>query len=461
MKSSKTQTHSRVHLIPPLRFEPAQQLTSYAGLVVFMALFQRLRLKERLRRCFGHVGLQPIYGLHTVMLLLVVHVLLGFRRLRGLDYYRHDPLVARVVGLRKLPDVSTVSRALAMADARSVEQTRQLSRELVADRLRLEHFKRVTLDFDGSIQSTTGHAEGTAVGYNKVKKGARSYFPLFCTVAQTGQFWDLHHRPGNAHDSNGAWQFLLKCVARVLETLPQAVIEARMDAAFFNERMICLQNALQMEFTCSVPFERFAELKGRIQACKTWHVIDEQWSYFEEDWRPQTWSKRFRFIFLRQRLRKQRKGPLQLSLFEPIDHEFQYKVIVTNKTQQAPTVLLFHNGRGSQEKILGEAKQHAALDLIATRGLCGNQLFTLAGMVAHNLSRELQMAAAPPQSSLRPKRPTRWQFLQLGTLRMRLLHLAGRLIRPAGQLSLIVSDNPLLQEELLHYLHATRHPAAA
>ena len=26
---------------------------------------------------------------------------------------------------------------------------------------------RVTLDFDGSVQSTKRHAEGTAVGYNK------------------------------------------------------------------------------------------------------------------------------------------------------------------------------------------------------------------------------------------------------------------------------------------------------
>jgi hypothetical protein len=50
---------------------------------------------------------------------------------------------------------------------------------------------RLTLDFDGSVQSTKGHAEGSAVGFNKVKKGARSYYPLFCTVAQTGQFFDL------------------------------------------------------------------------------------------------------------------------------------------------------------------------------------------------------------------------------------------------------------------------------
>ena len=62
-------------------------------------------------------------------------------------------------------------------------------------------------------------AEGTAVGFNKKKKGARSYYPLFCTVAQTGQVLDLLHRPGNVHDSNGAEAFILQCVEMVRHRL--------------------------------------------------------------------------------------------------------------------------------------------------------------------------------------------------------------------------------------------------
>ena len=76
------------------------------------------------------------------------------------------------------------------------------------ERLVAERFASVTLDFDGSVLSTGRHAEGTAVGFNKKKKGARSYYPLFCTVAQTDQVLDVHHRPGNVHDSNGADTFI-------------------------------------------------------------------------------------------------------------------------------------------------------------------------------------------------------------------------------------------------------------
>jgi hypothetical protein len=80
VKSSKAQIHARVHRLPHLRFED-QKLTSFSGLVVFQALFERLHLKERLRRCFCHLGVSPIFGRHLVVLLVIIHLALGFRRL--------------------------------------------------------------------------------------------------------------------------------------------------------------------------------------------------------------------------------------------------------------------------------------------------------------------------------------------------------------------------------------------
>lgn len=52
------------------------------------------------------------------------------------------------------------------------------------------------------VLGTTRMAEGTAVGYNRKKKGQRSYYTLFCTVAQAGQVPDACHRPGNVYDFN-------------------------------------------------------------------------------------------------------------------------------------------------------------------------------------------------------------------------------------------------------------------
>ena len=70
-----------------------------------------------------------------VVLLLIVHLLIGYRRLREIDYYRDDPMVKRLLGLNRIPDVATVSRALAHVDGESIERIRQLCRAMVIERL--------------------------------------------------------------------------------------------------------------------------------------------------------------------------------------------------------------------------------------------------------------------------------------------------------------------------------------
>ena len=126
VKSSKAQIYTKFHKIPEINFEE-RQLTSFVGVLIFQVLFKRLRLKQKLKNCFSHLKLSPIFGHHIIVLLLIVHLILGFRRIREIDYYREDPMILRLMGLKKLPDASTISRSLALLDDRSVENVRKLS----------------------------------------------------------------------------------------------------------------------------------------------------------------------------------------------------------------------------------------------------------------------------------------------------------------------------------------------
>ena len=144
MKSRKAQIQAKFHKIPTIRFEDQKLLTSFSGLLVFQALFSRINLKRRLKQCFRHMKMSPIFGRHLVVLLLIVHLLLGFRRLREVDYYRDDPLVLRLMGLRKLPDVSTISRALSQMEDDAFEKLRVISRSLVIEALKREALPRLT-----------------------------------------------------------------------------------------------------------------------------------------------------------------------------------------------------------------------------------------------------------------------------------------------------------------------------
>lgn len=451
MKFSKSTIHRKTHALPILKFED-QKLTSYAGLIVFQSLFVKLGLKEKLTRCFRHLTLSPIFGHGVVTMLLIVHLLLGHRRLQDIRYYQDDPLVKRLLGVSRIPDVATVSRTLSGMDKRSVEQMRQVNRQLVGSRLQALRPARVTLDFDGSVIATGRFAEGSAVGFNRKKKGQRSYYPLFCTLAQTGQVFDVWHRPGNVHDSNGAQAFIETCIGEIRAILPHCIIEVRMDSAFFSDAIVAMLEALDVEFTISVPFERFAVLKNLVESRKRWRGLNERWSFFETQWKPKNWHRRHRFVCIRQRSRVQHKQAVQLDLFVPYEFGYDFKVIVTNKPISAKKVLTYHNGRGAQEGLFAELKSQTQMDYVPTRKLVGNQVYVLAAMLAHNMNREMQMQSLPKARQTTERRAPLWQFEQLGTLRRKLIQRAGRLTKPQGQLTLTMSANDTVKSELLHYL---------
>lgn len=456
MKFSRLAIHRKTFARPSLRFED-QQLTSFAGLVLIQQLFERLSLKDRLRRCFSHLAASPIFGHASIVQLLVVHMLLGYRELRHIRYYADDPLVRRVLGLSRLPDVATISRALSGADQAAADRLRVLAGSMVLERLAALGLKRLTLDFDGSVLSTGRFAEATAVGFNPKKKGARSYYPLFCTLAQTGQVFDVLHRPGNVHDSRGASAFMKSCISRLRAALPGVVIELRMDAAFFSDAILTALESQRVEYTVSVPFERLTDLKARIEARRRWRGLGEGRAYFELAWQAKAWSAGAtrRLVIVRSHVRRQHKGPVQLDLFAPYEYGCEFKAIMTNKSLSVRKLLALHEGRGMQEALFAELKSDNQMDYIATRTWVGNQIYLLGAVLAHNLARELQMIAQPrPVRPTLEKRPALWEFTKLDTLRRRLLQRAGRLIRPQGRLTLSMSANPVVQAEMLHYMNA-------
>ena len=458
MNVSRATVQSKASCLPEIRFDLAEGLTSYSGLVIFAALFKKLKLRTRLKGCFSHLSSRKTaYQNARIFLLLVVHILLGFRRLRGLHYYRHDPLVAQTVGLKRLLHPTSLGRSLRRMDEKAQTKVGLLFTELVCDRLTLMKPSHITLDFDGTVQSTTAQVEGSAIGYNRIKKGARSYYPLFCTIAQTSQFLDMLHRPGNVHDSKGSTEFMLKCADRVREAVPNAVIETRMDGAFFAVKRLKALNHKDIIFTCTVPMGKMPALKAFAENDSDWHPLDDGRQFKEVKHSPSSWKDApdFRFILLRTRRRKPFKGPLQLDLFEPLDPYFEFSALVTNDMDDSfgslPHIIRRHHGRGAQERLFGEAKQHAALGIIATKRKIPNRLFTIASMAAINLTRELQIRSATERASRAKgwKRRPCWIFPLLGTLRQRWLHRAGRLVTPQGKKVLALSANFDGREEFL------------
>ena len=87
------------------------------------------------------------------------------------------------------------------------------------------------------------------------------------------------------------------------------------------------------------------------------------------------------------------------------------------------------------------------MDYVPMRRWAGNQFYMLASLVAHNVTRELQMQTQPRARKTNPKRAALWVFEKLETLRNRMIRRAGRLNRPDGVLTLTLSRNEAVQED--------------
>lgn len=185
-----------------------------------------------------------------------------------------------------------------------------------------------------------------------------------------------------------------------------------------------------------------------------WHRLDDEWDYFESDWTPRCWENRCRFLFLRHRVKKQRKKPVQLNLFVPREEGYEFKAIATNKKGKAKTILLFHNGCGFQENIFSELKTQCNMDYVPTRRLSGNRLYYQSAVFAHNLYRELQMMSRTTDRTTTPKHSALWIFEDAASIRHNLIQRAGRLTRPQGRLRLTLSGNDVTRTELTRYLES-------
>jgi len=181
MKIAKRDIQVRKWPLPQIKFAK-EQMTSYGGLIVFKPLLERWHLAQKLDSCCRHLqaGCHDRFG--RMVQLLIIHILLGFRPLRDIDFYKEDPLVRQMAGMKRLPSVPTISRMLEQFDERSLLGLEKTNPQLVLPRLQQEGLARITLDFDGSVLSTpAGRPKGRPLDSTTKGKGSavtiRSFAP--------------------------------------------------------------------------------------------------------------------------------------------------------------------------------------------------------------------------------------------------------------------------------------------
>jgi hypothetical protein len=72
--------------------------------------------------------------------------------------------------------------------------------------------------------------------------------------------------------------------------------------AFFSDEILKALDQAKVSYSISVPFERFIELKERIESQMNCKAIDHECDSFEIRWKPKKWTCKRRFVFIRQKV---------------------------------------------------------------------------------------------------------------------------------------------------------------
>jgi DDE family transposase len=432
VRLSRADFHSACKSFFKIEFA-SQDITAFGGLELIRRYFRLINLGRTVRSAFARHNVGGDYRAIDMILVIVVLILVGGRRLDHLNYLCEDPLVKRFCGLLRLPRERSVARWLKRFTHKSLEALVEINGQMVCEAIEKEKLGRLTLDIDGSVITTGASVAWAFRGFNPHHRKNPSYYPILAHLAQTGHILRVKNRPGNVHDSKGAVAFLRVLIDDLRMRLGRVLpLEFRMDGAFFQREIIELLDRRGAGYAIKVPFFKWLGLLPMIRERQRWYALREGMGCFELSLNIAAWEKTLRVVVYRKPVHHETKKNYQLDLFDPDDGYFEYSAVSTNLTLSAAALWDFMAGRGAQEKTFAELKGEWALDAVPTHHYGANSAWQQISILGHNLLRNFQLQTLATQKPRSRKRTFRFFLQSLKTIRFKLIHQPARIVKPQG-----------------------------
>jgi len=444
MRLKKSEIQTKVNNNLSIKFT-RQDLTSYSGLEFIRRYFKIIELGRRLKEHSKDFQFRGDYPFHKMIFVIIGAIILGIERLSNLSFIKDDPLVKRLCELKVLPSRQTIMRFLKSITDESLKSLVELNSELLSEHIAKLGLHTVTIDIDGTVISNRGKPEYSAKGYNNIKRGAYSYFPLTAYLAQTGHFIKIMNRPGDVHDSNGSTEFIRELISGLKFMLGGKIrIQIRHDSGFFSENRFKMYEKNGVEYASKVPFWRYPIFKNNILERKQWRRIDSKTTYFFKKMKLDNWEDERLFLFVRKEKPKtEKKKEYQLDLFEPDDRSYEYSGICTNMNLSAKNLHRFMLGRSAQEKAIGELKNEFGFDKIPSNSYSANSAYLQLSTLTYNLMNSFQLEAFGDNKTFKRnlKKTRHYENRMFKKVRFFLIYKAGIITEPNGKKFVSLSNN--------------------
>ena len=395
-------------------------LTHYGGVYLLHRFFTRIGFKRALAQDIRVLQRNHRYSVGEMLLALLYPMVLGLERIETTELLRQNGVFQFLTGLRSYPDPSTLRRFLLRVAPVALPQLRKLHDRFLSRMLaRPRQPARLLFDLDSTVLVLYGRQQGARVGYNPLKRGRRSYYPLLCFEAQTGDFWHGELRPGDVGTSRGALQCVQACFRKIPGKGQRVILRA--DKGFFDHKLIDWVEEQGAGYVIvarlTPPIQR--RLSGLRYRRFGWGVETASFRY-----QPHSWTRPARFVVVR---RPQPEDPSeQLRLFQL--GRYHYQVLVTNLLLQPLNLWRFYNERAAVELIVKQLKGDYALGHIPTRHYLANETYFHLLLLAYNLMNWFKRLCLPLE----------FQTATLQTLRQKILLMAAQLRRTDNRPRLVL-----------------------
>ncbi len=333
----------------------SRKATPFAGLLVISEFLDQIRFPDLFKQVFGRYRKVRKYEPCETISLLIATILSGGERLYDVERLADDPVLPNLFGNGNVPKDTTVRdelKHIGMMD----DQRRELLFVLNELLFKLNKIKHITIDVDGTATPVDGHQEGAERGYCPAEQGSRCFQSLSAICDETQTVLAEETRPGNTHCAKDVIPFIRRIFDRFAPMMTQIVI--RLDKGFFSEDLLqLLDEYSNVIYEVAVPQHEPIRQRVRELYYTPYHGSDREYGVFYRVGDPHR-------CYYAERTRN--PAPDQLSLLEPDD--YTYRVIVCNDHRRQPhTLFRQYNGRGNDEKQIGELKNEYALGKMVSR----------------------------------------------------------------------------------------------
>jgi hypothetical protein len=188
-----------------LRFTD-KEITAWGGMGLMKRMLDHLGFDAALSQSgLPQPGSNRGYAPEQLITQFMLSIWCGANRFEHGEVTRHDPVLNRIFGIKRMANFKAVMRLF--------RRFTQNSNEAVMDSLYGWMFEQIaidgiTLDVDSTVMTRYGQQDGAARGYSPAKRGRASHHPLMAFVSETRMVANLWLRPGNTSSANNVQGFL-------------------------------------------------------------------------------------------------------------------------------------------------------------------------------------------------------------------------------------------------------------